>query len=489
MCWRPDFYGGRIREHHEVQYELLRRLFMTEEAHGDIQWRAIESSNMNDEWKRWEGRTVDGIFVLQRFLGGSDHSAVFLTDRQNGGGERESAAIKVIAAEADAEKQLARWRAAQELDDPNLIRIFASGRAELDGMGLLYVVEEYAEENLAQILPERALTAEEVGMMLPPVLKALQYVHARGLVHGRIRPSNILAIGDRVKLSSDSVGAPGEIKRPPEVYDPPEAATGADSGAGDVWRLGTTLVEVLTQRIPAWDRSGAGAPEIPRDIPEPFREIAGRCLQLGAGERWTIVEIRDRLGTEPTSRVAKAAARAAVPERENLEDEYRPQPSKSAMWPYVLLLAVVVVAILFLMTRAKTPGTAGRTPVESAPAAAPQAEPSAAQPESQGGRAVADSNDTGVVRRVMPEVSPSARRTIRGTIKIRMRVEVDAAGNVTSAKIESGGTSRYFSRLAIEAARQWKFSPASGGAGAREWKLQFAFSRSRTETSAARVKG
>ena len=41
--------------------------------------------------------------------------------------------------------------------------------------------------------------------MLPPLLRALQYVHSRGLVHGRIQPSNILAIADQVKLSSDSL--------------------------------------------------------------------------------------------------------------------------------------------------------------------------------------------------------------------------------------------------------------------------------------------
>jgi len=89
---------------------------------------------------------------------------------------------------------------------------------------------------------------------------------------------------------------------------------------------------------------------------------------------------------------------------------------------------------------------------------------------------------------VVPEVSASARRTIQGTIKVRVKVEVDAAGNVANAKIESAGASRYFSRVALEAARRWKFSPAAGEVGAREWKLQFAFSRTRTDVSAVRVK-
>jgi protein TonB len=89
----------------------------------------------------------------------------------------------------------------------------------------------------------------------------------------------------------------------------------------------------------------------------------------------------------------------------------------------------------------------------------------------------------------MPQVSPSARRTIQGTIKVRVRVDVDAAGNVAKAKLESAGPSKYFSRVAMEAAREWKFVPAQADeSGAREWKLQFAFSRAKTGISAVGAK-
>ena len=196
---------------------------------------------MSETWKQWEGRTVAGRFPLQSYLGGSDHSSVFLTFRQSATGDSEKAAIKLISAPADAENQLLRWKLAGELNHPNLISIFEAGRCELDGTDLLYVVEEYAEENLSQILPERALTAEEARAMLPPVLRALQFVHDKGFVHGHIHPANILAIGDQVKLSSDALEVPGETSRraeSPSAYDPPEAVTmtGAVSTAADVWQ-------------------------------------------------------------------------------------------------------------------------------------------------------------------------------------------------------------------------------------------------------------
>jgi len=254
---------------------------------------------MSKTWKEWEGRTVDRRFPLQSYLGGSDHSAVFLTLKRGDAGDSEKAAIKLIPADpAEVEKRLLGWEEASELTHPNLIRIFEGGRCELDGTALLYVVEEYAEENLSQILPERALTAQETRGMLPPILRALQSLHDQGFVHGHIQPSNILAAGDQVKLSSDALGVPGERSSTAgatSAYDPPEAATGAVSTAADVWQLGMTLVEVLTQRLPVWDRTQLSVPELPNALPEPFRGIAGHCLQVDAGKRWTIAEISDWL--------------------------------------------------------------------------------------------------------------------------------------------------------------------------------------------------
>lgn len=439
---------------------------------------------MSETWKQWEGRTVDGRFPLQSYLGGSDHSAVFLTVMQSAAGVSEKATIKLISAPADAEKQLLRWKLASELNHPNLIRIFEAGRCELDSTDLLYVVEEYAEENLSQILPERALTAEEVQAMLPPVLRALQLVHDKGFVHGHIHPSNILAIGDQVKLSSDALDVPGESSRragAANAYDPPEAATGAVSPAADVWQLGMTLVEVLTQRLPVWDRAGTSAPEIqpeippkiPVTVPEPFREIAGRCLQVDAGKRWTIAQISNRLGSPRVESALPAPAPAQT-------SAIAGQRKESAKWPYWLGLVALVAVAFFLIARQKPSGP----PTEAQSTQAPQG--TATENSQPATDTTNPNNQSGVVRRVMPQVSPNARRTIQGKIKVRLKVEVDAAGNVGKATLESAGPSKYFSRVALEAARDWKFSPAQAGeqGAAREWKLQFAFSRTGTEVSA-----
>jgi TonB family protein len=424
---------------------------------------------MSETLKRWEGRIVAGKFPVERYLGESDHSAVFTTQGQGGRGK---AVIKMIAADvADAEQQLRRCRAARELSHPNLIRIIEAGQ---EGTALLYVVEEYAEENLAQILPERPLTAEEAREMLRPVLRALQYLHGKGFVHGHIQPSNILAIGDQVKLSSDSLGTPGEKRRgAASAYGPPEAV---NSTAGDVWQLGMTLVEVLTQHLPTWDRAQTSAPEIPATVPEPFREIAANCLQIEAGKRWTVAQVFERMG-DARSMPRTARSRDAI-----ASSTVAGRPKTYAKWAYGLGLAALVVLVVVLIVHWRSSGPAPGVPSTPTPS-----EQASTQPESGvGGGAANVAPENGVVRRVMPKVSPVAQQTIQGTIKVRIKVSVDAAGNVTEATQENEVSSRYFPRVALETAREWKFVPAQGGE--REWMLLFAFTREKIEVTPTSVR-
>ena len=157
-------------------------------------------------WTKWESQVVNGIFPLRRFLGRSNHSVVFLTEcrAQN----LAHAAIKIIPADpARSESQLARWQLAASLSHPHLMRLLEAGRCKLGGHPFLFVVTEYAEQNLAQILPHRALTVEEVREMLLPTLDALTFLHRQNFIQGQLKPSNFLVVNDQLKLASDTIRA------------------------------------------------------------------------------------------------------------------------------------------------------------------------------------------------------------------------------------------------------------------------------------------
>ena len=80
------------------------------------------------------------------------------------------------------------------------------------------------------------------------------------------------------------------------------------------------------------------------------------------------------------------------------------------------------------------------------------------------------------INEVMPAVPQSALDTIRGTVRVSVRVTIDDEGSVVDATAEDGGPSRYFERLAVDASRKWTFSPASLE-GQRTILVKFNFTR------------
>lgn len=469
---------------------------------------------MTDSWKQWEGYVVNGEFPLQRYVGGSDHSAVFLTQRRSG--EPQKAALKFIPADPnDSESQLLRWKLAMKVPHPQLIRVLQAGRCELGDSNFVYVVTEYADEDLSQILPHRSLTQQEGREVLQATVRALAYLHGKGFVHGQVKPTNIMAAADQVKLSSDGLRTAGETRNRGKltVYDPPEAASGAVSQAGDVWALGMTLVEVLTQRVPA--RDGTRQPVVPRNMPEPFREIARNCLKLDPEGRWTLAQVAAHLEPRPHIPPQPAPPAPVIAEKKT-----------SGRWRYALPAALALALVMLAGSRLRNvhsqaePALAQEQGTQTGSAAAletPAPSPSEAKPNSAtpspnssadaggGSEAAAPTpvkhpqepapvvvalkeappkaTPGAVLHQVLPDVSSHARNTIQGHVRVSVKVTVDESGNVTEATLASPGPSRYFARLATQAAQEWKFSPAQahGQPVPSQWLLRFAFGRSSTQ--------
>src|SRR5579864_7451956 len=230
----------------------------------------------------WVGQSVDGRFPLQKHLGGSRTSAVFLT--HIAGTPDAKAVIKlVLATSCDPEAELELWRRAAKLSHPNLIRILDGGRCWLAGNDLIFVVMEYAEENLGEVLPRRALTPAEGEAMLRPIIEALKYLHQQGLVHGHLRPSNVMAANEQLKISADGIRAAGAIQGPVEtsIYDAPEIKTGKISVAADLWSLGAVLAEALT-------RKSTAHPEICQNHLRRSCNIACSTIRLNDGRLLTL---------------------------------------------------------------------------------------------------------------------------------------------------------------------------------------------------------
>ena len=432
------------------------------------------------------GITIDGKFPLLRWLGGTAHSSVFLTRLESDPAQK--AVIKFSPANAP-DAAIRFGERARNLSHPHLLRVFHTGRWKSDDVDLTYVVTEYADEVLSDILRTRRLTRDEAREMLDPLLEALGWLHGQNLVHGHLKPSNVMVAGERLKISSDCLHAPGErswTSSSSGKYDAPEATLLTMSPTADVWSLGMVLVESLTQSPPRWD--GRDDPIVPTSIPAPLSGIARECLRVDPARRATLSGIRDSLDNP-----APAPAPPARSQRPS-----RARPSRALFATAALIVAAIGTA-LFIGFQSRP---SSRTSVPGSPPATVTA-PRAAQPQSavtpaptpapqQSPRPQVPAAQVSLVKgavagQVIPDVPQHILDTIQGHIRVAIDVQVDADGKVAAATVASPGPSRYFANQALEAARNWKFRAAeqNGRPVANRWTLLFRFGPEGTTVTTA----
>jgi serine/threonine protein kinase len=485
-------------------------------------------------WTEWENQVVNGIFPLRRCLGGSSHSAVFLTEYK--AENLPDVAIKFVPADTlQTQDQLVQWGAAAALSHPHLVRIFDAGRCQLGGRPFLFVVMEYAEQTLAQILPRRALSPDETREMLLPTLDALAFLHRNQLVHGQLKPSNVLVVNDQLKLASDTVrpiGSSTSGLARTSSYDPPELKDGGIATAGDVWSLGITLVETLTQRAPAWPDEQYEGGSLPASFPAPFVDSVRRCLSVNPAIRPTVLELETLYKPAPPA-IETSVLQPPAHEAPPAPPAPPNSPKRRSLLPGLAAAILISLAVWIVLrsshdhplvhqsasdtsqadpqapASSSDDASAAPAPTAALDATAPEATlpepesapaaPDPAVPDPAGSSVTAKSpasnsapsslvapspdqpsppvtTSLSVLHPVSPDVSRTIRERIRGHINVTVRVLVDPSGDVVGEFFEHPGPSRYFARLAGDAAEQWKFAPTDDR-GPRVWLLHFEFNR------------
>lgn len=477
--------------------------------------------SMSELWPRWQGHVINGVGRLGGCLGYSDHSGVFLTESATR--TPPVVAVKLVPTNRALTKSiLPRWRRAAGLSHTHLIRMWDFGGCQLDGLPHLYIVLEYADQTLAQVLLRRALTDTEAREMLLPALDALAFIHGQNLVHGELKPANILVVGDQLKLASDTVrrAREGPVRtHGPTMYDAPEVRQGRSSAASDIWALGVTLFESLTRRPPSDLGGPTEAIALPGDFPAAFRNVVTRCLSPSPQERPGVSELLAWVGGKSS---LDAPAHAILPTAvaAQLETAIRePEASRTAPPPVaperttpgstnahsqksrtVLIVLLAGIGILALAwggrrvfstarnARAPLSATSAaaqpivpapkepRAPTTDAPAHAAVVHPAISAPSTPTQSRADVATSPSALHEEIPEIPRSARQTIRGHIKVWVRIIVDQNGSVLATAADRTGPSRYFLRLAIDAAKKWQFPPAQSPSQ-RLMQVRFDFSR------------
>ena len=160
----------------------------------------------------------------------------------------------------------------------HLTQILQCDKTVLDGVHLVYAVMEPFDAELADVLKERPLTADEAKEVAGSVAVALQELHTHGLVHEHVEPSQVVARGEVIKLRSDLVREAGE---------------GAEAAAlrkRDAHDLAVLIQETITRR-----RESGGA-----TLPAPLDEM----VRNGRSGAWGVSEMAAVLRPAPGPWVA-----------------------------------------------------------------------------------------------------------------------------------------------------------------------------------------
>ena len=187
----------------------------------------------------------------------------------------------------DSERFLRELRAAARVDHSRVLPLLDSGEVDLgDGARAIYYTVPYVSgESLRDRLDrERQLPIAESLRIAADVAGALAASHARRVVHGDVRPENILLSGGDSVAVLAGLGAGGLT--PDSPYRSPEQLSGnlSPDARGDVYSLGLVLYEMLAGELP-------GDPVVPlragrRPVAEDVELIVAQAIAPDPADRF-----------------------------------------------------------------------------------------------------------------------------------------------------------------------------------------------------------
>ena len=105
-----------------------------------------------------------------------------------------------------------------------------------------------------------------------------------------------------------------------------------------------TLVQTLTQKLPATPGIGQSEPQLPEGLPEPYLDIARHCLLRNPQARWTVAQIAARLQNPLAIPEPSTPLRVAQPPVKQQAPQVEPKKRRNYAIPIAVGLALLVAA-------------------------------------------------------------------------------------------------------------------------------------------------
>src|SRR5262249_19055079 len=224
--------------------------------------------------------TVIGPYKLLQQIGEGGMGTVWMAEQTEPIQRR--VAIKVIKAGMDSKQVLARFEAERQalalMDHPNIAKVLDAGATvcsdPINGVTTsarpYFVMELVKGTPITKYCDDKHLSVRERLELFGDVCRAVQHANQKGIIHGDLKPSNILiapfdgkpvvkvidfgvakATGQRLTDATLFTGF-GAVVGTPEYMSPEQAETNNQDidTRSDIYSLGVLLYELLTGSTP-----------------------------------------------------------------------------------------------------------------------------------------------------------------------------------------------------------------------------------------------
>ncbi|HMC61836.1 MAG TPA: serine/threonine-protein kinase, partial [Candidatus Solibacter sp.] len=288
--------------------EEVQSLLSADRRHGELSGQipaGVEDAQATDGSES-ESRAAGqrfGPYLTERLLGSGGMGAVYLARRADGQFD-QTVAIKVMAPHLAGEEFVRSFRNERQLlaalAHPNIARLLDGGVAPSGGH---YLVMEYIDGQLwNRYCADRKLTVEGRIRLFLQVCEAVEFAHRNLIVHGDLKPANILVTPDGVvklldfgtaKLVGDPEGRVTQFASlTPRYASPEQLRSERVNTLSDVFSLGVILYESLTGAWPFGDPKSA-ADAVDRVLHERQAGVPAQAVSAGAAAERSMS--RDRL--------------------------------------------------------------------------------------------------------------------------------------------------------------------------------------------------
>ncbi|MCC6750827.1 MAG: SIR2 family protein [Deltaproteobacteria bacterium] len=218
--------------------------------------------------------------------------------------------VSYVREHLSPERWLKETEALKTLEHKHVARVYD---ALIEGDRCVLVTESLSGRSLARLLREGgALVPEKAAEIMGQVCQGLEHAHGKGVLHLDLQPSNIFLRDDGTVALMDfragraQKGRHVTVKRGSEGHQSPEvlAGSGADARA-DIYSLGATLYQMLTNRVPVGSFPRLGEASAPARRFEPLVNKSLRALP----------EERPQTVAEFSRALAGTGEGVAIPER------------------------------------------------------------------------------------------------------------------------------------------------------------------------------